>query len=186
MRDRVLQLRQARAASRRRLESLPAYGRSNPLLPSFLSDLARSRGYCVGLLVQIFSPERFQPAYWAQFGLPDLTSEFRDLDLSNRLTPLRAILTDEEFERFWKALYGVVSEWVAWREQFLATSGSQDGRLANGWTHWSDETLQRRWNKVMQSMDDLRQHLHQVAVLIGQRTAKSMDRRSAVGVRHAM
>jgi hypothetical protein len=184
MKDRVLQLRRPKAASRGRLESFPAHGRSDPFLRSFLPDSGTSRGYCIGLLVEVFSPERFQPAYWKQFGLPDLASELRDLDLDNRVTPLRAILTEEEFEQFCDAMYGVVSEWTAWRERFSTTKSPEDGRPANGQIGWSDETLQSKWDEIMQAMDDLRQHLHRVAVVVARRIPKPVDGKGMTDTRH--
>jgi hypothetical protein len=134
--------------------------------------------------VEVFSPERFQPAYWKQFGLPDLACDFRDLDLDKRVAPFRAILAEEEFERFCDAMYGVVSAWTAWRNRFSTTNNPEDGRPTNGRIHWSDETLQRKWDEIIRSMDDLRRHLHKVAVLIGRRIPPSVDGRGIADARH--
>ena len=111
---------QAFAGPRAEPESVPVHGQVSPFVRSLLTESAKWLADSIGLLMQVFSPGGFLPAYGERFGLPDLAREFRELDLKNRVAPIQQILSEEEFGRFKDEVNVALVQWIDWWERALA------------------------------------------------------------------
>lgn len=165
-------------AFRARLEAIPVYGQPTPFVRSLLREHAKGRADCIGLLMQVFSPGRFIPAYWERFGLPDPAKEFEELDLRTRVVPLGKILTQEGFGEFKDKVNAVLIEWIDWRRRaidagILTALQKIGGRrvIDTAWQQWVDEHrgLKEEWDDLGETIDELHRDLAQITALIDTR-----------------
>jgi len=175
---------ESEAEFRARIEAVPVWGQPGPFVRSLLRDHAKGRADCVGLLMQVFSPGRFVPAYWERFDPPDLAKEFEDLDLRTRVVPLGKILTEEELGRFKDKVNAALAAWIDWRRRaidagILTALRKIGGRKAidAAFQQWVDENrgLKQEWDDLGDTIDELHRDLTRMAAMIDTRAAEQPD-----------
>jgi hypothetical protein len=177
---------------RSRLERGPVFGRPSPFVQALRKKAAQQKMDAIGVLLEVFSPGRFLPAYWPRFGLPDLNQEFIDLDIKTRIAAMERSLGSET-DRLREKVRAAAMAWIDWRARALTATEPEcfwnvpprAKRLGdirpNEWDRefhkWVSYHLDLKegWDEVYWEIDELHEYLLGPAEDVNHRRQKEMD-----------